>query len=248
MPTTLTAGHDLDLRPRCHADLDALEPRGRLFTPPTAQGLDLEQAPRWGGDLDDIQRLRYEVYCLERKFRDAADYPDGREQDEFDAHSIHVFARDRNGDVAGAVRLVRHSPLGLPVEAHGRLSSATPDVPRGEWAEISRLILAPRYRRQTLAEPLLLWGLFGRMFEVSRRDGITYWIAAMEDSLWRLLRRFGFPFSPAGDPMDYFGRVVPYGATLDSLEPGYRTIRAFQARMAGSRPELAAKFQLSVAA
>lgn len=218
MPITLTADHALDLLPRRSDDLDA------------------------------IHRLRYEVYCLERKFRDAADYPDGREQDEFDPHSLHVFARDSTGDVAGAVRLVRHSPLGLPVEGHGQLSLATRAVPRGEWAEISRLILAPKYRRQTLEEPLLLWGLFGRMFEVSRHVGITYWIAAMEDSLWRLLRRFGFPFSPAGEPMDYFGRVVPYGATLDSLEPGYRKIRAFQARMAGSRPELADKFQLRVAA
>jgi N-acyl-L-homoserine lactone synthetase len=218
MPTTLTADHAIQL------------------------------PPRWTGDLDDIHRLRYQVYCLERKFRDAADCPDGREQDEFDAHSIHVFARDRKGDVAGAVRLVRDSRLGLPVECHGALSLATRDVPRGEWAEISRLVLARQYRRQTLEEPLLLWGLFGRMFEVSRREGITYWIAAMEDSLWRLLRRFGFPFEPAGEPMDYFGRVVPYGATLDSLEHGYRKIRAFQARMAGSRPELADQFHLRVAA
>jgi N-acyl-L-homoserine lactone synthetase len=247
MPTTLTAEHEIELRPRCYPDLDADQPRGGLFAP-AAKGLALERTPRWTSDLDAIHRLRYEVYCLEQKFRDAADYPDGREQDEFDPHSIHVFARDTKGDVAGAVRLVRHSPLGLPVECHGPLSLATRDVPRRDWAEISRLVLARQYRRQTLEEPLLLWGLFGRMFEVSRREGIIYWIAAMEDSLWRLLRRFGFPFSPAGEPMDYFGHVVPYGATLDSLEPGYRKIRAFQARMAGSRPELADKFQLRVAA
>ena len=246
MPMTLTAYPEQHTRARYHTDR-GVEPHGALVAP-RARGLDGQRLPRWTSDLDDIHRLRYEVYCLERKFRDAADYPDGRELDEFDAHSINVFARDSKGDVAGAVRLVRHSALGLPVECHGRLSLATRDVPRRDWAEVSRLILAREYRRQTLEEPLLLWGLFGRMFEVSRQAGITYWIAAMEDSLYRLLRRFGFPFSPAGEPMDYFGRVVPYGATLDSLEPGYRKIRAFQARMAGSRPELADKFRLRVAA
>ena len=199
--------------------------------------------------LSAIQRLRYEVYCLERKFRDVSDCPDGLEQDEYDPHSIHVYATDDVGDVVGTVRLVQDSALGLPIQQrHGELSIPALDIPRSEWAEISRLILAKGYRQRTLDQPLLLWGLFGRMFEESRQQGITYWIAAMEETLWRLLRRFGFPFTPIGDAIDYFGQVVPYGATVDSLEPGYQKIRAFQRHVASSRPELIGKFQLAIAA
>ena len=219
-----------------------------MLTTMTA-GHDLERGQRPDDVLTAIQRLRYEVYCLEQKFRDVADCPHGLEQDEYDPHSIHLYATDDSGAVAGTVRLVRRSALGLPVERHGaRLSIPTRDIPPGEWAEISRLILGKEYRRQRIDHPLLLWGLFGQMYEESRREGISYLVAAMDETLWRLLRRFGLPFAPIGPPMDYFGPVVPYGATLDSLAPGYQKIRAFQRRLAWTRPEVADKFQMSVAA
>ena len=44
--------------------------------------------------LEQSYRLRYQVYCLERKFLRAEDYPEGLEHDEFDRHSIHVGAVD----------------------------------------------------------------------------------------------------------------------------------------------------------
>ena len=37
--------------------------------------------------LAQSYRLRYQVYCLERKFLPAEDYPAGLELDEFDSHS-----------------------------------------------------------------------------------------------------------------------------------------------------------------
>src|SRR4051812_4367815 len=44
--------------------------------------------------LDDSYRLRHQVYCNERQFLAAADYPDGLESDELDASSVHVGAID----------------------------------------------------------------------------------------------------------------------------------------------------------
>jgi len=206
--------------------------------------LDLDARPRHDDRLEAIQRLRYEVYCLEQKFRDAADCPDGRERDEYDPLSIHVYAIDGTGAVVGTVRVVRDSPLGLPAEGHGAvLSIPSRGGAPGTCGEISRLIVAKRYRRETIDHPLLLWGLFGRAYEESRRQGITYWVAAMEEMLWRLLRRFGFHFARIGAPVNYFGPVVPYGATLDALESGYQKIRDFQRRMASTRPELVEKFR-----
>src|SRR4030095_13231226 len=61
---------------------------------------DPERRPPPDNRLRAIHRLRYEVYCLERKFRDATECPDGLERDEYDAHSIHVYATAPTG--AGA--------------------------------------------------------------------------------------------------------------------------------------------------
>jgi hypothetical protein len=47
--------------------------------------------------LEKSYALRYQVYCLERKFLRAENYPSGLEIDEFDRHAIHVGAASRRG-------------------------------------------------------------------------------------------------------------------------------------------------------
>ena len=42
--------------------------------------------------LEQSYRLRYQVYCLERKFLRAEDYPNGLEIDVFDRHAAHIGA------------------------------------------------------------------------------------------------------------------------------------------------------------
>ena len=191
------------------------------------------QAPDAG--LYAMQRLRYEVYCLEQRFVDAARCTDGRESDEFDLHAIHFAAATDRGEVVATLRLVLDSPLGFPLERHepGLLD----DRPHGERArtgEVSRLIIAPRYRPATIREPLILFGLFRHLYEESWRLGLVYLVAAMEGNLARLLRRLGFPFAPLGKPISYFGKVTLYGAALAAMRPGYRRILAFQRSSIGS--------------
>ena len=49
----------------------------------------------------------------------------------------------------------------------------------------------------------------------SKRLGLDYWLASMEPTLQRLLRRLvGFEFIQIGEPMDYYGEVVPYMASI----------------------------------
>ena len=43
-----------------------------------------------------------------------------------------------------------------------------------------------------------------------------------------LLRRLGFHFLPLGGSISYFGEVVPYGATLASMRPGYENILDYE--------------------
>jgi hypothetical protein len=38
--------------------------------------------------FEDVFRLRYQVYCLEKGFEDAARFPDGCERDRYDGHFV----------------------------------------------------------------------------------------------------------------------------------------------------------------
>src|SRR5262245_46458581 len=68
--------------------------------------------------LEQSYCLRYQVFCLERGFLPAENYPDQREVDKFDAHSIHIGVLDMEGRLVGTVRLVEPSLYGFPLFHH----------------------------------------------------------------------------------------------------------------------------------
>ena len=192
--------------------------------------------------LTDIRRLRYDVYCTECKYLDGTKYPDGIEADEYDPYSTHLCAKNERGELVATLRLVFDSSLGFPLEGHaGPLSDECHRLPRGKAAEISRLILAKSYRRrandglygadlgnaegmtpQELSYrrsqyPLILFGLFKEMYVESLTIGLEYWLAAMEPGLQRMLSNFGLGLKQVGEPMSYYGQVIPYYASIEEL-------------------------------
>jgi N-acyl-L-homoserine lactone synthetase len=182
--------------------------------------------------LTNIQRLRYDVYCLERQFLDATVFPDKREFDAYDDSAVHCVAMDGEGEILGALRLVLDSPLGFPVEDHTEaLDVPMHGIPRARTAEISRLVVAkhPRPLRRPRvggSSPLVLFELFRQMNLESARLGLEYWLAAMEPTLHRMLRRvLGFEFVQIGGPMEYYGEVFPYMARIADIASSLRRDR-----------------------
>jgi N-acyl amino acid synthase of PEP-CTERM/exosortase system len=104
---------------------------------------------------DEAYRLRYDVYCEERGYEDAARFPNRMEMDEYDHNSIHALVRHRSSDlVAGVVRLVfadesdPHKPL--PIEYYcgdhfDRSVLERYDFSRAEVAEVSRFAVSNRF-------------------------------------------------------------------------------------------------------
>ena len=210
-----------------------------------SQYFDFVRVEMTGATWVDVQRLRYEVYCREMQFLDAERYPTGLEGDEFDAHSVHFAGIDREKEVIATLRLVRDGGIGFPLEHHAAaLHRSFYELPRDKTIEISRLILAKRYRRRAndtrygtavrpdpaagdadaapgaqrrSPYPLILFGLFRCMFEESMNTGLEHWVAAMEPWLQSFLERFGFKFVPVGDPIEYYGQVVPYSARIQDI-------------------------------
>ena len=204
----------------------------------------LRVQPDDAATIRDIQKLRYDVYCRECQYLDATKFPDGVESDEYDPSSTHFCARNERGEMVATLRLVFDSTRGFPLESHaGPLSAEYHALPRDKAAEISRLILAKSYRRRAndglygeelgdpekeaaaRAEatykrsqyPLILFGLFKEMYIESLSRGHEYWLAAMEPGLQKMLSKFGLGLKQMGDPMSYYGEVIPYYASIEEL-------------------------------
>jgi N-acyl-L-homoserine lactone synthetase len=168
--------------------------------------------------LEQSYRLRYQVYCLERGFLDPGDYPDGREIDEFDPHSVHLAVLDTEGAMIGTARLIKANPRGFPMFRHCAFFPEVmpPDAPH-RLVEGSRLAIRRHYmRRRRSTEPLC--DLMKALVMCARGVGANHLIAASEPALARRLAQFGFPYRIGGPTADYFGPVAACLMDLDEFD------------------------------
>ncbi len=163
--------------------------------------------------------LRYKVYCEERKFLSANSFPEKLEYDCYDAHSKHFGLLCKKGELLGSVRLVHDSGVGFPMEKHW--DDLIPCHLRSSMAEISRLVICKqgsgKNKRSFSTLPMTLQ-LYLEIYKSIKENNMTHVLAAMEPSLVRLLRRFGFQFQEVGEEIDYYGLVKPYILTLQDFE------------------------------
>jgi N-acyl amino acid synthase of PEP-CTERM/exosortase system len=203
-------------------------------------------------DLYASFALRYQVYCCEKQFLSAEEYPDGYEKDDYDSQAIHLGAFAANGQLVGTVRLVLSDSYNFPLKRFCRLSLKGVEKPaRTKIAEISRLAISKNLTSQVLKQlnqgdspqslrlrdevrvsRALVLELYKALYQESKRYGVTHWLAAMEQSLARLLWRHQFLFHPVGPEVDYYGLVRPYMAHISHLE----------AQVFGANPEMFAHF------
>jgi len=186
---------------------------------------------------------RYQVYCVENHFENAAEHGDGLESDEYDGHSSHCVLTYRpTGEVMGTVRLIlpvagrldSFSMRGIAEKTGGNLP-----IPVASAAEVSRFSISKRSRpdARTLshghnlremagalrrAEPLMSLGLIQGLMRMSAMHRITHWCAVMEPKMLRMLSAMGIHFIPVGEPVEYHGYrqlcYVEVGAVLRSME------------------------------
>ena len=199
------------------------------------------------GELEEVFRLRYQVYCVECGYESSEDHPGGSEKDEYDEHAVHFIALDRNGHIVGTVRLVTASEIGFPIERFCKTKLDTTLVPRESAVEVSRLAISKLYRRRTgdglygatsaegdgastghRRRPEIVLGLYKALYRESKWLGVVNWYAVMEKSLFHLLKASGVVFNQIGEVTDYHGNRIPYIARLSNIER----------QIAQTRPEL----------
>jgi N-acyl-L-homoserine lactone synthetase len=166
--------------------------------------------------LEQSYNLRYQVYCVERGFLPAGDYPDQQEIDEFDAHSVHIGVLNTEGQLVGTGRLVEPSAAGLPLLQHCELFEDTPLDTQARAVEVSRLAVSREVYRREGAD--LVLHISKGLYQASKRRGFTHWLAATERSLQRLMIKYGFPWKVTGPETDYYGLVSPYLMNLREFD------------------------------
>jgi N-acyl-L-homoserine lactone synthetase len=195
--------------------------------------------------MDESYQLRYQVYCVERRFLNPDDYPDRRERDEFDRHSLHLGVLGPDGALLATARLVKVNMIGLPLFRHCTIYPRELELFQDSTrvAEISRLSVSRSLRKRHIGAASVAINLYRAIYQASKRNGFTHWLVATEPSLQRLLASLKVPFREVGPRTDYYGPVAPYlvdlskwdqtilsralpalHAFLDGLEPEYRPL------------------------
>lgn len=182
--------------------------------------------------LDEVFRLRYQVYCLENSgFESADEHQDGREQDTDDDRSIHaLLMHRRTGAFAGTVRVILPSSS-RPLPIHSLLAAQDTELlsqlpPARNLAEISRFAVSKEFRRRRGEEryadadwpdngpsisderralPFITFGLLRGVLEICREQRVPWIGAVMEPALIRIFQRFGVNFERIGEPVEHHG-------------------------------------------
>ncbi len=165
-------------------------------------------------DLDDLYKIRYQVYCEEYNYLNKLKYKEKKEYDQYDEKSIHFVLRDKiNNDIAATVRLILNSQIGFPIEKNFKINIHIPIKNRNNLAEISRLIVSRKYRRR-----FLLLALIKGIYAYIKLNNLMQIYSVLDDKLFPMLIDIGFPFKKIGTPSMYQGITSPYILDISEME------------------------------
>jgi N-acyl amino acid synthase of PEP-CTERM/exosortase system len=177
--------------------------------------------------------LRYQVYCLERRFENADEHSTGLEIDQFDAHAIQGVLFHRPTERAiGTVRIIlpdHRADGGLPIAQ--LLSANKIDLANfvrvDDAVEVSRFAISKEFRRRWTDESaiagerplsreetarqanLACLSLIQFVLRQSVERGVIYWTAVMEATFLRMLARMGIHFTAIGPVVFHHGFRQP---------------------------------------
>lgn len=152
--------------------------------------------------IEEIYRFRFKVYCLIDELLDKENYPKEIERDEYDEHSVQIVALNRNKEIAGTVRIIPNVPLGLPTIKEFGLEEKLKGFPFDRAVEISRFMIAPRYRGT-----MLMLDLCKAAYLYTKEKGVKYYIGCGEDWFLKLIGKVFGKVETIGNPIFCFNAI-----------------------------------------
>jgi N-acyl-L-homoserine lactone synthetase len=164
-------------------------------------------------------RIRYQVYCLEKKYENACHYPADMEADGFDEQSVHFIAWERSSRTwIAACRLIIAPPEQLPLFRVCPIKNMDFYMDLEHTAEISRLC-ALYSRRSGL--PIIIERLLMILYGYSQENHIEHVFSLHSLSMNRVVKALGFSPQPISSECQHRGRrrvyhtVVPSGQGIE---------------------------------
>jgi len=172
------------------------------------------------GELSQAFALRFKRY-RELGWITDADFPDGKETDKYDAHSVHFVAIE--GDcIKGYVRLIlsghgllpMEEEFGQPLPEHLGIRDGEAFIP----GEVSRFIV----EKNGLPTHSVAQGLLQALIRHSTHCGVTHWYQALDRLAFRLVKSWHFLFCEYAPRKFYMGSqtvptVLPAQRFLDEM-------------------------------
>jgi len=159
--------------------------------------------------ISECYELRYRIYCTDKKWLSAENYPNQQETDEYDEQSVHI-AMFSDNRLEAYCRLILPQPKDLPIKEHIDV-----DFDRDECIEISRFIVAD----QKLGLNAHI-EMFTFISHYLAEHGYVYALASVEKPLLRIIRMYGMNVQALSKPTYYFGGLLTpiYIHVFDKLE------------------------------
>lgn len=181
----------------------------------------------------EVYKLRYQIYCLEKCFEKPEEHPDGLESDQYDQYSCHYLIRHREtGCYMATTRLILPNCAVFPTEANSKIADTTllKNVNRNHLAELSRFCVSRQFRRRANERHLIVTNdtdesrdssiekscsasitlsLFACAIQMSAEHNIRYWCALIEPALKRVVESYGIYVTQIGPVVEYHGMRMP---------------------------------------
>jgi N-acyl amino acid synthase of PEP-CTERM/exosortase system len=175
-------------------------------------------------------KLRYQIYCLERRFESPGAFSDQQETDIYDKNSVHFIVRHRDsGQWVGAMRLVLAIPTKLPLTRVSIIDTDSIQDHKGAVvAEASRLCVLPSRQwgtteRLDIVHPsIVTLALIRAAREYNLTHNIQFSYFLITSQLARILGRVGIEITAVGPITHYRGVRRPY---LHDCKNGYKAMR-----------------------
>ncbi len=189
----------------------------------------------------EVYKLRYQVYCLEKYFENPEEHPDGLEHDEYDQYSCHYLIRHREtGCYMATTRLILPHCTIFPMEAHSKIGNTTllKNINRNHLAELSRFCVSKQFRRRANERDLIVTNdtdesrhspreksssasitlsLFACAIHMSSEHNIRYWCALIEPALKRVVESYGIYVTQIGPLVEHHGMRMPCAIKVNDL-------------------------------